>query len=258
MTRLPVHYLQLGLTGCLALLILLCNAAQAATPPRIAIVLDDFGYNLTQDNRALALPYALTFAVIPQSPHAVAVAKKAQANGKQVLLHIPMATVDQRPLDKGGLNADVTQATLNHTLQTALARVPQAVGINNHMGSLLTTQPQPMTWLMTFLYQHNLFFIDSRTSSHSVAGRIARQQQVPTRGRDIFLDNQRDLAHINQQFNQLLTIARKHGSAIAIGHPYPVTIDYLQAVLPLLDQAEIELVPVSELLPAPLTPPPQP
>lgn len=173
-------------TICLAALLLFSYAALADSKPRIAIILDDFGYNLTQDQRAIALPYNLTFAVIPQSPHAASIARLAHSQGKQVLLHIPMATQNHLPLDAGGLNAHVTQSELNQTLEQALARVPQAVGINNHMGSLLTEQTQPMTWLMAFLKQQQLFFIDSRTTPHSVAGKVAREHQVATRGRDIF------------------------------------------------------------------------
>jgi polysaccharide deacetylase 2 family uncharacterized protein YibQ len=144
----------------------------------------------------------------------------------------------------------VTQEELDATLQDAIAAIPAAVGVNNHMGSLLTSETAPMTWLMQVLAQHDLFFIDSRTTARSVAEDIAQAQGVPTRGRDIFLDDEQELGYINGQFNQLLAIARKHGSAIAIGHPYPATLDYLRRVLPLLRQAGVELVPVSALLPS--------
>lgn len=226
----------------------------AAAAPRIAIILDDFGYSPAQDRRALALPFAITCSVIPEAPHAIAMAGLAQRVGKQVLIHLPMATLDHRPLDPGGLHSNATQADITATVQAARAKLPMAVGLNNHMGSYLTRQHDPMTWLMQSLAREGLFFIDSLTSGGSVAMQAAREQGVPTRERDVFLDDEQDLAYINGQFNQLLDIARKRGSAIAIGHPYPATLDYLGRVLPLLGQAGIQLVPVSQLLPATKSP----
>lgn len=234
----------------LALLLWLGCASAASAAPRIAIILDDFGYSLTQDQAAIALPFALTCSVIPDAPNGPAMASRAHAAGKEVMLHIPMATVSHRRLDPGGLHANVTEAQLDATLQSAISTIPEAVGVNNHMGSLLTSETQPMTWLMQELATAGLFFIDSRTTARSVAEDIARAQGVPTRGRDIFLDDEQNLGYINGQFNQLLAIARQHGSAIAIGHPYPATLAYLRQVLPLLQQAGVELVPVSALLPA--------
>ncbi len=119
------------------------------------------------------------------------------------------------------------------------------------MGSALTEQQQPMGWLMAELKAHQLFFVDSRTSSHSVAQQVARQAGLSNAGRDVFLDNKRDLVSINQQFNQLIRLARQRGQAIAIGHPYPETVHYLQQVLPLMKDAGIDVVPVSSLLTTP-------
>jgi len=119
------------------------------------------------------------------------------------------------------------------------------------MGSALTEQNEPMGWLMAELKAHQLFFVDSRTSGRSVAQQVARQQGLANAGRDIFLDNERDLVKINAQFNKLIRLARQRGQAIAIGHPYPETVHYLQQVLPLMDDAGIQVVPVSSLLDTP-------
>lgn len=228
------------------LCLLACTHLAAA--PRIAIIIDDLGYSQQHDREILSLPFAITCSVIPQSPHGPAMAKAATAAGKEVMLHIPMATVSHRRLDPGGLHADVTRAELNAVIRDAIHAIPQAVGLNNHMGSLLTSMPRPMHWLMQQLAAKQLFFVDSLTTSHSVAARIAQQEGVPNLSRDVFLDNTPTLAAINRQFNRLLRIARQQGYAIAIGHPYATTANYLRQVLPLLEQAGISLVPVSELL----------
>lgn len=234
--------------ACLLLLIFLCATPLAQANPRIAIIIDDFGYSQHLDKAAIALPFPITCSIIPGAPNSVAMAKLVAKSGKEVLLHIPMATIDHRRLDPGGLHDGVTQTQINHTITQALRKIPQAVGLNNHMGSLLTSERQPMTWLMQRLKHDHLFFIDSLTTSHSVAGAIAKKVGIPSSTRDIFLDDNPHLAAINKQFNRLLKEARRHGSAIAIGHPYSATLRYLKQVLPLLPQAGIKLVPVSALL----------
>lgn len=233
--------------GCLALL--LCWLGTATAAPHVAIILDDFGYSLVQGRAAIALPFPITCSVIPASPHGPELAKLAQQAGKEVLIHLPMSTQDHRPLDPGGLHHDMNAAETAATVHAAIRQLPMATGLNNHMGSYLTREREPMAWLMATLKQENLFFIDSLTTSDSVAGQVATELGVPTRARDIFLDDEQNLAYINRQFNRLLVIARQRGSAIAIGHVYPATLDYLRQVLPLLEQTGIQLVPVSQLLP---------
>ena len=108
-----------------------------------------------------------------------------------------------------------------------------------------------MVRLMDQLHHRHLFFVDSRTNAATLAERSARRAGLPAGRRDVFLDNSRELGHINEQFNRLLRLARRRGQAIAIGHPYPETLDYLRQVLPLMEQAGVEVVPVSELLAPP-------
>lgn len=226
----------------------LLPALALAAPPRIAIIIDDLGYHRERGEAVLALPASLTGAVIPHAPHAPHLAKEAIASGKEVMIHLPMETVGNRPLDKGALLADMDGDAVRATVRDALARIPQAVGLNNHMGSVLTTRPDLMRALMEELARHKRYFIDSRTTPASVAEDTARRLHLPVSGRDVFLDNERNLLRINEQFNELLDIARRRGSAIAIGHPYPETISYLEKILPLLPEMGIEVVPVSRLL----------
>lgn len=232
--------------GCALLLSLPTLAAS-----KIAIIIDDLGYNPIRGEQIMALPAAITCAVIPQSPHAVKLATRADNTGKEVILHMPMETDSFAGLDAGGLHRQMKRNEFGLTLAQAVTRIPQARGLNNHMGGILTADRQAMSWLMEELALHNLFFIDSRTTAQSVATELAQQQGLAFSGRDIFLDNERDLAAINRQFNATLALAHRRGHAIVIGHPYPETISYLQSVLPLLEQAGIKVVPVSTLLTRP-------
>ena len=232
-------------------LALLLATATATAQPRIAIIIDDLGYH-RQNGQAIAdLPAPVTCAVIPYSPHGRKLAERASRAGKEVLVHLPMAAGEHIRLDRGGLRQGISENELLDTVRQALSQIPQARGLNNHMGSALTEQDEPMGWLMAELKAHQLFFVDSRTSGRSVAQQVARQQGLANAGRDIFLDNERDLVKINAQFNKLIRLARQRGQAIAIGHPYPETVHYLQQVLPLMDDAGIQVVPVSSLLDTP-------
>lgn len=229
---------------------LLLSASALATP-RIAIIIDDLGYSRQQGQAIVDLPAPVTCAVIPFSPHGRRLAERASLAGKEVLVHMPMATQGHLKLDRGGLQNGMDEPQLLDAVRQALSQIPQARGLNNHMGSALTEQPQPMSWLMAELKAHQLFFIDSRTSSHTVAQQVAQQVGLSHAGRDVFLDNERDLISINQQFNRLIRLARQRGQAIAIGHPYPETVHYLKQVLPLMKEAGIDVVPVSSLLSIP-------
>ena len=127
--------------------------------------------------------------------------------------------------------------------------MPHVAGLNNHMGSLLTGDPSAMRWLMDDLVCHDrLYFIDSRTDVRTLAASFAREAGLRHAERDVFLDHAQDEAEITVQFRRLLALARRNGSAIGIGHPYPETLAVLARELPLLESEGIELVPASRLV----------
>jgi len=215
---------------------------------KIAILIDDLGYNLRQGVAAARLPGALTLAVLPHSPNGIAIAELGHQRGKLIMLHAPMSNVQKLPLDAGGLTETMSQQEFVDVLYQNLESIPHVQGLNNHMGSYLTQLDAPMAWLMETLARENLFFIDSRTSAQSIAWETAQSFHVPSRKRDVFLDNKRDQVAIGEQFDQLLRIAKRRGNAIAIGHPYPETIAFLAGVIPSLHELGVELVPVTQLI----------
>ena len=217
--------------------------------PRIAIIIDDIGYQRQLGERAIALDPAITLAVIPRSPHAQPLARQAVEAGREVMIHLPMSASFSPLLDPGGIRPGMAPENIAAVVREAFELVPGARGLNNHMGSELTADQESMHWLMHELASHQVFFVDSRTTPESVAERTARAHGLAAAGRDVFLDNEREALDINSQFNTLLRIARQRGQAIAIGHPYPETLEYLETIIPLLADAGFKLVPVSELLP---------
>jgi polysaccharide deacetylase 2 family uncharacterized protein YibQ len=215
-------------------------------PARIAIVIDDIGYRYT-DKNALSLPGEITFSILPHTPYGKSLAIKANNKHKEVLLHIPMEAENGKKLGPGALTSTMSEAEVYSSLTKSLAEIPFAVGINNHMGSYLTQLVKPMYWTMSFLKQHKLLFLDSKTSPYSKASIIAHKTGVPVQGRHVFLDNQLTETYINKQFQSLLKHAQNQHFAIGIAHPHPETIKVLLRLIPTLQQNNIKLVPLSAL-----------
>ena len=230
----------------LALLAGLPAAVQAAPagPAYLSLIIDDLGQNLPRDRRALALPGPVTLAVMPDTPHAAQFAREAHSAGKTVIIHMPMDPAT----GPFAWHPDLPQAELQARLDAAIKAVPYAAGLNNHEGSRMTSQPDPMTWLMASLQQHHLFFVDSRTSAKTVGAAKAQAAGVPSVSRDVFLDDVRTPEAVAKQLQTAIDMARKHGSVVVIGHPYPVTLDLLEKQLPGLKAQGVEWIPIRQMI----------
>ena len=224
-------------------------AAQPAEhqPPTIAIIIDDMGHNLHEGERLARMEQPLTLAFLPFRRHTVPLAKLAHKKQKEIMLHAPMANTRNFGLGPGGLTPDMDEGTMATTLRRSLQSIPHVVGVNNHMGSLLTQQLQPMDWVMKELFRYPVYFIDSRTIASSVAGDVAAAYRIPTMTRDVFLDHEQTEEFVDRQFKLLIKRAKENGSAIGIGHPHKVTVDYLEKHLPKLDEQGIAIATVSGL-----------
>jgi len=234
----------------LALLALLATGSAATSPPRISIIIDDLGYRLDAGQRAIKLPGPISFAVLPGTPKARALAAMAFENGKEVLLHLPLqATPNDAVQEPLGINLDMNRQEFSDVFDQALTSVPHAIGVNSHRGSMLTRHPGHMQWLMDEIHSRkDLFFIDSFTTHHSVAMQIAEESGVETTRRDIFLDPDRSPETVAREFERMKELARRRGQVVAIGHPYPSTLELLERELPRLIEEGFELVSVSEIV----------
>jgi polysaccharide deacetylase 2 family uncharacterized protein YibQ len=222
----------------------LVNPALAAD---IALIIDDIG-NKRQDAQAFELPSEVTFSILPHKPLSQLYSLRAEQQQREVMLHIPMESLNGNRLGPGGITSDMRPSLITQLLSEALLTVPNAVGVNNHMGSKLTQLTLPMSVTMEFLYKRGLYFVDSRTTRFSKAESIAKQKGVLSTKRNVFLDHVADYEHIDAQFKRLIRLAKKHGQALGIGHPYPQSMQYLKAHLPTLASQGIRLVPLSYLL----------
>ena len=216
--------------------------------PRIAIIVDDGGYGGEKTESILALTTDLTLAILPNTPHGRNTAKRANALGFEVILHMPMDNMDDTLQHEGQLEIEMTAAQIQALSQDALTQVPGAVGINNHMGSRFTADSKAMALFFDGINGQDLFFVDSGTSAVSTAYDVATEYGIPTAQRDLFLDNEKTEEAIRRRFDQAVDIAINNGQAIAICHFHPATAAVLAERLPTLEARGVRLVHVSELV----------
>ena len=229
----------------------LAAAATANEGPRVAVILDDIGYRQVEDLGALTLAPEIAFAVIPGSSHGRQIGAAAARQGREVLVHLPMAALgaSDHHLGPHGLGREADEWAVRRAVAAARRELPFASGLNNHMGSHLTGQHEPMRWLMESLRcTRDLYFVDSYTTAESVALTAALAHAIPALRRDVFLDNDPAPPAVAAELERLLRLAEERGHALAIAHPHPATLDVLYALPQLLQQRGIRLVRPSELL----------
>ncbi|HEV2417321.1 MAG TPA: divergent polysaccharide deacetylase family protein [Terriglobia bacterium] len=217
---------------------------------RVAIVIDDLGQSMGAARDLLRLRSPLTFSVMPRLPFSRQTAAAAHRAGIEVMLHLPMQPLaDSAPdVSPDEIKVGMGSRAVGEIIATDLASVPYAAGVNNHMGSRATSDPRLMKEVMASLAARHLFYIDSRTAASSVALDVARRSDVPSFYRSVFLDDTRTIPYTLSQLRKLSRIAESKGMALAIGHPYPSTIDAMRQFLPALDREDIQLVRASALL----------
>jgi polysaccharide deacetylase 2 family uncharacterized protein YibQ len=217
---------------------------------KVAIIVDDMGGDRAALTELLALKYPVTLAVIPFLEYSVETAETAHKKGREVMLHLPMEPLDYPHYNpgRGALFTFMTPEEFTGTLAEDLAAVPYVSGVNNHMGSSLTQDPEKMEIVLAAIKERRLFFVDSRTTAKSVAYDLAVKLGVPACERNVFLDNEADVAKIKNRIDELIGKAKANGKALAICHPRPETLRALKEMEKRLTASDIQVVPVSGLL----------
>ena len=213
----------------------------------IALIIDDVG-NKPDDAAVFTLPVEVAVSILPLTYLSERFSAQAAKQNREVMLHMPMESLGGRQLGPGAITSDMPVETIRATLLKALETVPHAIGVNNHMGSKLTQLTTPMSATMGFLTDHQLFFVDSRTTRYSRAAKIAQRFGVPVTQRNVFLDHDIEEQAIDYQFQRLLRLARKYDYAVGIAHPYPETMAYLNKALAKLEEQGVKLIQVSEIV----------
>src|SRR6185312_4590770 len=216
---------------------------------RIAIVIDDLGVDRRRTERAIALKGPLTLSFLAYADDLPHLTEAAHRAGHELLVHVPMEPMSRaEDMGPNGLAVALSHDEILRRLRWDLDRFEGYVGINNHMGSRFTSNTPAMTEIMAELKARGLLFIDSRTIASTVAAEVAQRLGVPNASRDVFLDNESDATAVGERLAVLEATARRHGSAIAIGHPHDGTLAELTLWLDKLDSKGLVLVPVSTIV----------
>lgn len=207
---------------------------QHENAPSVSLIVDDAGENLDLLQGLLSIPIPVTVSIIPGAPYDRQSAEWARVHGVEVMVHLPMEPVSYPEKDPGPyalLSAMDRRQLVDRTAQL-LERIPYAVGVNNHMGSRLTTERHAMNIVMNVVAREGLFFIDSRTTYATVAYQVAQQKGIPSGERTLFLDDPMDSEGILARFDELVQAARDNGNAIGICHFKPGTLSALRSIDP--------------------------
>jgi polysaccharide deacetylase 2 family uncharacterized protein YibQ len=224
-------------------------APESDNRPRIAIVLDDCGLDRPRTERAIALPAAITMSFMTYAPDVQRQTEEARRAGHELLVHVPMEPINAH-MDMGpnGLAVDQTRDEVLRRLRWGLERFDGYVGINNHMGSRFTADAEAMGWVLGELKARGLLFLDSRTIAHSAGETVAASVDLPFVSRDVFLDDDQQADAVEARLKDAEAVARRKGTAIAIGHPHEATLVALNLWIAALPRDGIVLVPLTDVV----------
>jgi uncharacterized protein len=224
--------------------------AQPTPVPKVAIVIDDLGYDGRLAKRFLKIDGPLSFSVLPHGTFSKSIARRIHDADQELLLHLPMEPTGYPKVNPGvgALLVEMTEVELVQTLRKDLDAFPYIKGVNNHMGSKFCQNERKLRPVMLELNTRGLFFLDSRTTSKTKAYTVAQELHVPSAERNVFLDNIQNPRAIRAQLNRLTELAHLRGEAIGIAHPHEVTLEVLRREIPKLSGKGVELVPVSQLV----------
>lgn len=212
-------------------------------PALVSIIIDDMGQGTNIEKEILNLKYPLTISLLPHNN-----SYKINKNF-QVILHQPMEPENPKiDAGKSAITTKMEKEEIRKQIEVNLKNMPLAIGVNNHMGSLATSEEEVMSAVLEVVKEKNLFFVDSRTSANSCGYSLAKSMNIPTIKRDVFLDGKRNESYIRGQFLLLEEIAQKKGYAVGIIHPHKESIAVLKEMIPKMEKEGIKFVHISELV----------
>jgi polysaccharide deacetylase 2 family uncharacterized protein YibQ len=217
----------------------------------VAIIIDDMGNSLEDLDTICSLGQPITVSILPLSTYAAETARIAHERGLGVMLHLPGESLNHQEGNSstaGLIRSDMSPENIRELVEESIARVPYIQGVNNHMGSKITQEENVMLPILEILKQRGLFFLDSRTTADSIAFDLARKMKLRTAYRNVFLDSEVGVEYSKQKLVELFRLSRRTGHAIAIGHPFPETLQALREGLPLLAGYGVKPVLVSEII----------
>jgi len=216
----------------------------------VALIIDDMGQRPSLERKFFALGLPLNFSFLPKAPFTPRLAREAHQRGFTILVHLPMEAENGASPGPGALLVSMSEKEIRYRTRYLLSLVPFAEGVNQHMGSLFSQDPLRMNWVMQEIKNKGMFFVDSKTTPHSVAPFVAEYLKIPFAQRDIFLDNSFSKEALERELKRMLQEAQRKGRVVVIAHPHPQTLEFLRRHRRLL-LSKIRLVSIKELVEVP-------
>lgn len=216
--------------------------------PQVALIIDDCGQWLRTERALISLPIPITLSVLPHVTYTTQISQEASDAGKGVMMHLPMEPLSHMNPGPGEIKTDMSDDAITKQTEDDVAQVPLAKGVNNHEGSEASADNRVMKDVVAVLKEHDLFFVDSRTNAKSVGETDAQDAGIPTASRDVFLDNQADVAYTESMLERTVAIAKRTGTAIAIGHPKTTTLEAIRLMYPKMQAEGVRFVLAQELV----------
>ena len=214
---------------------------------KIAIVIDDWGYNLNNLERLKKIRYPITASILPNLSYSKALAIELHKRNIEIILHLPMEPREKFRLEQNTIMVSMDEASIINIIDQDLLNVPYVVGVSNHMGSKATEDPAILKSIFNELKKRGLYFLDSFVSPKSICAEIAGSVALPFAKRNVFLDNEENPEYIKKQLYKLIEIAKRHGQAVGIGHDRKTTLETLKEVMPQIESQGYKFVYVSRL-----------
>ncbi len=215
--------------------------------PKVAIVLDDWGYNRNNLEMLSSIDIPLTLAILPNLKYSKEIAKESQHKNRQVILHMPMEPKGKfKRLEENTLTSGMSREKIQSVFYKALGSVTTAAGVSNHMGSKFTSDKDDMDKFLKILKKKKMFFVDNISAKGSICRQVAIKNKVKFAQRSVFLDNFNDVDYIKGQIYKLFEAAEKEGFAVGTGHDRRKTLIAIQQIIP-ETKGKIKFVLASEL-----------
>ncbi len=213
----------------------------------IVLIIDDLGYDGQPLERLMDLDPNVNYAILPNGTRAAEFANRLNERGFEILCHLPMEPKGREMPGRNAILTSMSDDEISQATRENIEAIPHARGVNNHMGSLATSDRRVMERVLRAI-PDGMYFIDSRTSGRSVAGAMARELNVRTATNNIFLDDVPTVAGVRRQLEALAKAAERRGVAIGIGHPYPVTLRVLAEAVPELKARGFRFIRASDVV----------
>ena len=199
--------------------------------PAVALIFDDLGESLADLKELYSLDIPLTISVIPGLRFSRNIAHIGARCGFSVFIHLPLEP-KKRDFTKNTpyrfIGSQLSIRDNQTLLRKYLNSIRIAIGVNNHMGSLATEDPELMNLIVKEVKSKGLIFVDSRTSQKSVAYEIANAQSMACAYNQGFLDSVSGQQAMKENFDSLIESARLKGQIIVIAHPRKSTLEFLK------------------------------